>query len=176
MAIVEPGAGPQVAHPPVITTDGRLAAPAEEFALDSFEARGRVRSFGVGLLLSFLTLGIYPMVWYYKLNAELQHVGIGRGDPQLSASRPAKSLAAWIFGAALLGIPNVLSLHGFTQRIARAEAVAGIPHQQRLNATGAFLLMFPFGFLIVTQLVFYYRITEHQNRILRAAGAPRLTG
>ncbi|MGZ6790919.1 MAG: hypothetical protein ACXVGQ_13485, partial [Mycobacteriaceae bacterium] len=51
-----------------------------------------------GLLESF-TLGIYHFVWYSKLNHEQRAIGVGKGDPVLTGSRPAKSVTALVLGS-----------------------------------------------------------------------------
>jgi hypothetical protein len=68
----------------------------------------------------------------------------------------------------------LLSVYNFGQRIKRAERLGGIPMDQTINPTLAFLLYFPGGILIVPTLVHYWYVTKHQNAAVLAADASRL--
>ena len=61
---------------------------AEEVAFGDAGA-GKLRSFGVGLFLTVITLGIYYWFWYYLVNDELKDIGVARGDQKLAGSSPA---------------------------------------------------------------------------------------
>jgi hypothetical protein len=134
---------------------------------------GRVRSFWVGFGLAVITLGLYYYFWYYLLNDELKDIGSAKDDPNLARSRPAQSVVAVTIGA-LIFIPPLLSVYNFGQRIKRAERLGGIPMDQTINPTLAFLLYFPGGILIVPTLIHYWYVTKHQNAAVLAADALRL--
>jgi hypothetical protein len=76
--------------------------------------------------LSVVTLGIYPIVWYYKVNREMRDFGAGRGDSRLAASRPWSSVVAMTVGG-LIVIPRIVT---FVRTVGRMQAVERI-------ATGA---------------------------------------
>lgn len=41
---------------------------------------GQIRGTGICILLTIITLGIYPIIWYYKVHEEMkQHTGVGLG-------------------------------------------------------------------------------------------------
>jgi uncharacterized membrane protein len=72
-------------------------------------------------LLSIVTLGIYYLVWYYKINREVRDF-----DPTIEVS-PGMAVIAITFGAILLGIPPIVSTIMTGRRIAQAERSAGLP-------------------------------------------------
>lgn len=68
------------------------------------------------LLLGIITLGIYMLVWYYKVNKELfEYTGEGN---------PAMSLVAILFGWIII-VPPFVSAFNTGERIAAAQARAG---------------------------------------------------
>jgi hypothetical protein len=130
---------------------------------------GKIRSFGVGLLLTIVTFGIYYWFWYYLVNDELKDIGTSLNDPKLASSSPGTSLVAVLIGPLVI-VPPLISVFNYGKRIKRAQGLAGVPIAQRINPTLAFLLVFPFGFLLVTTLVHYWYVTKHQNAAVLAAG------
>jgi hypothetical protein len=132
-------------------------------------AVGKIRSFWMGALLVVVTLGIYAFCWYYFDNDELKDIGAEKDDQNLAQSSPAMSVTAIIVGGWLL-IPWFLSVYNYGQRIKRAQRLVGIPREQQINPTAAFLLLFPGFLLIVPYLLHYWYVTKHQNMALRAIG------
>jgi hypothetical protein len=130
---------------------------------------GKVRSFGIGLLLTVVTFGIYFYFWYWFVNDELKDIGAANDDPNLANSSPAGSLLAVTLGA-LLVIPAWLSYYNYGRRIRRAEAAVGVPEHERISPTLAFLLLVPGGILVIPTLIHYWYVTKHQNIALRGAG------
>jgi hypothetical protein len=130
---------------------------------------GKVRSFGVGLLLTVITFGLYFYFWFYFVNDELKDVGAANDDPNLASSSPAMSLLAVTLGS-LIVIPAWLSYYNYGQRIRRAQAATGVPEHERISPTLAFLLLVPGGILIIPTFIHYWYVTKHQNMALRAAG------
>ena len=49
-------------------------------------------------LLSILTLGVYSVVWYYKVNREMRDYGSAVGDNDLAGSKPRQSVFAVTIG------------------------------------------------------------------------------
>lgn len=131
-------------------------------------AEGKVRSFGVGLMLTIVTLGIYYYCWYYFVNDELKDVGIDRDDQSLAQSSPAMSVTAVLVGGILV-IPSLLSVYNYGQRIRRAQRLTGVDEARQINPVSAFLLLFPGGLLIVPAFIHYWYVTKHQNSAIRAA-------
>ena len=131
---------------------------------------GKLRSFGVGFVLTIVTVGFYFYFWYWFVNDELKDVGAANDDPNLASSSPATSLLAVTLGA-LVVIPAWLSYYNYGQRIRRAEAAVGVPEHERINPVVAFLLLVPGGLLIIPAIVHYWYVTKHQNMALRGAAA-----
>jgi Domain of unknown function (DUF4234) len=75
--------------------------------------------FAVWLGLPIITLGIYSLVWWYKVNRET------RFNPRTRVS-PFVSLIAVTLGAILI-IPVFVSVYRTGQRIADAQRAAGLP-------------------------------------------------
>jgi hypothetical protein len=130
---------------------------------------GKVRSFGVGLGLAILTIGIYYYFWWYFLNDELKDIGIAKGDQNLAQSSPAMSVVAVLIGGWLL-VPPLMSIYNTGNRIKRAQRLCGIDRERTINPTTAFLLAFPGGILIIPAFIHYWYMTKHQNAAVRAAG------
>jgi hypothetical protein len=83
------------------------------------------------------------------------------------------SVLALILGGYLI-VPPLLSVYNYGQRIRRAQTIAGVPEEQRINPVVAFLLMFPGFLLVVPYFIHFWYVTKHQNQALRAAGTPPL--
>jgi uncharacterized protein DUF4234 len=77
--------------------------------------------FAVWLGLPLITLGIYGIVWYYKIHKEMKEF-----DPRAPIN-PVNSLLAVTFGALLCGIPPLVSFYNTGTRIANAQRAAGLP-------------------------------------------------
>jgi hypothetical protein len=137
---------------------------------------GKIRNFWVGLGLTVVTFGIYSACWYYFVNDELKDIGASNDDPNLASSSPMMSVLALILGGYLV-VPPLLSVYNYGQRIRRAQTVAGVPEEERINPVVAFLLMFPGILLVVPYFIHFWYVTKHQNQALRAAGdAPLALG
>ncbi|HYZ94040.1 MAG TPA: DUF4234 domain-containing protein [Actinomycetota bacterium] len=67
-------------------------------------------------LLTFITLGIYGLVWYYKVNNELKNFGV-RNDPVVA-------LLAVTLGATVI-VPPFVSYYRTAARIQNAQENAG---------------------------------------------------
>lgn len=136
---------------------------------------GKIRSYWVGFTLALLTLGFYTLFWYYFVNDELKDIGSAKGDGNLAQSSPALSTVAISIGGWLL-FPPFLSLYNYGQRIKRAQRLGRVSQEQQINPTLAFLLFFPGIFLILPYFIYFWYVTEHQNRALRANAAPVADG
>jgi hypothetical protein len=131
---------------------------------------GKIRSYWVGLGLVVVTLGIYAPCWYYFVNNELKDVGIAKDDQNLGQSSPAWSVTALVFGSFTFYVAALLSVYNYGQRIKRAQRLTGIPKQDQIDPTVAFLLYFPGALLIIPLFLHFWYVTKHQNRVMRSAG------
>jgi hypothetical protein len=99
---------------------------------------------GVWLGLPIITLGIYGLVWFYKVHAELFAYDRRTGDAATGA------LLSLIFGFLTLGIWPLVMFVKLAGRIAQAQRAAGL--SPSCNGGIGFLLgIFGFG-------VLYYQI------------------
>jgi hypothetical protein len=74
-------------------------------------------------LLSVVTLGIYSLVWYYRINREMRDLGRSGGQHELAASKPLKSLLAVTIGGLLVVPPIISYLHTIT-RVQTVERIS----------------------------------------------------
>jgi hypothetical protein len=95
--------------------------------------RRNVLAVWIGLPL--ITLGIYGLVWYYKINNET------RFNPSTRVN-PLGSLLAITLGSVLV-VPPYVSVYRTGQRIAAAQAAAGLP--ATCSGGLGLLLIFVFG-------------------------------
>jgi Domain of unknown function (DUF4234) len=131
---------------------------AETITLDG-QAYTKRDPLGV-LGLSFVTLGIYWLYWYYKVNDEI------RRFEKDDTVRPGIALLAVTLGWFLI-VPPFISVYNTSLHVARMEDRARIsaPLSPALNVV--LLLVLSIGIGIYTQ--------EHLNRVWNAAasaGAP----
>src|SRR5438270_1404738 len=93
--------------PRAVQTTPKGRTMAEELS-----ARGapvKIRNPWAPVLLPIITLGIYHLVWYYKIMAEMKAYGERNGDAQLQTINPVRAVLAVFPGAYLLYIPMVIS-------------------------------------------------------------------
>jgi hypothetical protein len=111
-------------------------------------------------LLPVITLGIYSLVWIYKVNDEARRF---LGDESI---RPALSVLAFFPGSIVL-VPPLVSIYRTGKRIARMEAAAGSPN--RAEPVVGLVLAFVFSLYSL-----YYQ--DHLNglwdRYLGSGGVP----
>jgi hypothetical protein len=112
----------------------------------------------VVLLLSFITLGIYALYWYYKVNEEIQRY---TGDMTIS---PVRSLMAVLFGWIII-VPPFIAVWNTANHVVEMER--GVEIQQELSPAIAIVL------LLVIAVALGLYVQEHLNRVWdRAAGLP----
>src|SRR3954470_9779866 len=88
-------------------------------------ARAKVRDEGLVALWTVLTLGIYNVVWYYRINREMRDFGRAHGDEKLGESNPTLSLLAVTLGALVI-IPALVSYWRTTGRIRRMQRACNV--------------------------------------------------
>jgi hypothetical protein len=128
----------------------------------------KIRDPGIVALFFALTLGflVYPQVWYYRINRELRDYGESKDDTELSGSNPVLSVLAVTVGAILI-VPPFVSWYKTTQRIKKAQALAGIEDNARLN--GWILVALYVGMVVLTipGLAIPYFVQEALNKVWR---------
>jgi hypothetical protein len=85
-------------------------------------ANVKQQSLWAWLGLVIITLGIYQLFWYYRVNRETKDVGAAWGDAELGASSPGMSALAMF-----IPIANLVSFHRTGRRIQRVQSLTGRP-------------------------------------------------
>ncbi len=98
---------------------------AEEVQIHGSSEIGKVRN-PLGVIgLAFITLGIYSIVWYYKVNKEMAAVGKAHGSSECGDS-PGTSVLAITLGAIVI-VPAFVSLYNTSKRLQATERAVGAP-------------------------------------------------
>ena len=128
---------------------------AEELRVEG--ANVKIRSPAAVFVLALVTLGIYYVVWYYKINRELRDLGIG--------TSPWTSVIAITLGALIL-VPPFVSMWNTCGRIAEAERRFGVdpPLSQ-----GVGMLFYVIAFFFLPVELIY--LQDHANKAWRRAVA-----
>ena len=109
---------------------------AEEVQIAGTRDNAKIRSpIGVAVL-SLVTLGIYYLVWYFKINNELANLGESRGTEELGTA-PTMSLLAMVPGFLLI-VPPFVSAYKTCKRINQGQKLTG--EGVGLNPVLAFVL------------------------------------
>jgi hypothetical protein len=82
--------------------------------------KGNARGAGRVALFSVATLGLYPLMWCYKVNREMRDFGSRVGDRQLARTKPWLSVLAFALGA-VVAIPRVVTLIRTMSRVQAIE-------------------------------------------------------
>ena len=106
----------------VVAPGKRGFGMAYELQLKSSQERVKVRSPWAAALLPIVTLGIYHLVWWYRINRELRDYGRAKGY-DLGQS-PTNSLLA-LFPGSLIIVPPLISYWRGTKRIQGAARLGG---------------------------------------------------
>jgi hypothetical protein len=94
---------------------------AQELQIKGSRERVKLRSPWAAALLPIVTLGVYHVVWWYRINRELRDVGRARGYDL--GQDPASSALA-LFPGALVIVPALVSYWRGTKRVQGAARVA----------------------------------------------------
>ena len=97
---------------------------AEAISIQGTTTTAKIRSPIAAFLLVFLTLGIYYLVWYYKINRELRDLGRAAGQEDRLGRSPFTSLMAISLGWLIL-VPPFVSMYRTLQRIQAAQEISG---------------------------------------------------
>jgi hypothetical protein len=124
--------------------------------IDAYGARARVRRPLATVGLTLITLGVYGVVWYRRVNAELRDYGRAYRDDRLAASKPARSVLALVPGVLLL-VPPIVSLVGFVGRVRRAER-----YGQSELASGWLVAVFTVSIVFIPAIPGYVQATLNE--------------
>jgi hypothetical protein len=95
---------------------------AQELQIRNSEERVKLRSPWAAALLPFITLGIYHLVWWYRINRELRDFGRSKGY-DLGQS-PTNSVLA-LFPGGLIIVPALITYWRGAQRVQGAAQITG---------------------------------------------------
>lgn len=95
---------------------------AYEMTIRGTQEPVKIRNLWAVALLPIITLGIYALVWWYKIHKELKAYGNARGYDL--GQNPTNSLLA-LFPGGIIVVPAIITLWRGTQRIQGAARVAG---------------------------------------------------
>ncbi len=129
---------------------------AEPVEIKGSSYQGKIRNpLGV-VALGFVTLGIYYLVWYFKVNKEMAELGQAKGTEECGTS-PGTSLMAILFGWILI-VPPFVSLYRTCKRLNASEKAVGNP--EGIEAPLLWLLFIFIG------PVGHYLFQRNLNRVL----------
>ena len=103
---------------------------AYEMKIRGTEHEVKVRSPWAVALLPIITLGIYHLVWWYKINKELKAYGEAKGYDL--GQNPTNSLLA-LFPGGIIIVPALVTYWRGTKRVQGASKIAGQRAGQRLD-------------------------------------------
>ena len=133
---------------------------ADLVRLPGTDAEAKIRNPVLVVVWSILTLGIYGIVWYYKINKELAELGKSKGTEELGTS-PGTSVLAVTLGAFVL-VPAIISVINTYKRVTAAQRMANVA--QPLNGWIAIVLALVLG------PVLYAYLQSGQNATLKSVG------
>lgn len=141
--------------PPVATQAPVAYSSAQAVAMQQSQPTfGKIRGTGICILLTCLTLGIYPIVWYYQVHEEMKrHSGNGMGG--------GLALVLAIFVGIAMPYITSSEVGGLYERRGQRKPVSG--------ATG--LWYFPGVLLLVGPLVWFIKTNGALNSYWRSLGA-----
>ena len=95
---------------------------AYEMEIRESRDRVKIRSPWAAALLPIVTLGIYHLVWWYRINRELRDYGKAKGHDL--GQNPTNSVLA-LFPGGLIIVPAVITYWRGTKRVMGASRLAG---------------------------------------------------
>lgn len=137
---------------------------AYEMKIRGTQDEVKVRSPWAAALLPLVTLGIYHLVWWYRINRELRDYGRAKGYDL--GQNPTNSLLA-LFPGSLIVVPALVSYWRGVKRVQGASSVAAT---ERLNGWIALILYF----LLAPALWAYVQVSL--NDVWRAEAEPLAGG
>jgi hypothetical protein len=133
---------------------------AYEMQIRGSQDRVKVRSPWAVALLPIVTLGIYHLVWWYRINRELRDYGQAKGYDL--GQNPTNSVLA-LFPGGLIIVPALISYWRGTKRVMGASRLAG---KEPLNGWIAIIL-----YLLLAPALWAY-IQVELNKVWEAEADP----
>lgn len=101
---------------------------------------GETRNAGVVILLGIITLGVYIVIWYHKINKEIKE---HHPDQKFSPG--------WAALALFVPIANLVSMYNTADRIRRMQKADGSHDLISPGAALVWAILFGIGYIIVVQ-------------------------
>ncbi len=133
---------------------------AYEMQIRQSQDRVKVRSPWAAALLPIITLGIYHLVWWYRINREMRDYGKAKGYDL--GQNPTSSLLA-LFPGGLIIVPALITYWRGTKRAMGASRLAG---QEPVNGWIAIIL-----YLLIAPALWAY-IQVSLNKVWEAEADP----
>jgi hypothetical protein len=133
---------------------------AYEMQLKNSQAQVKVRNPWAVALLPIITLGIYHLVWWYRINRELRDYGQAKGYDL--GQNPTNSVLA-LFPGGLIIVPALISYWRGTKRVQGAAKIGG---KEPVNGWIALIL-----YLFIS-LGFYAYLQVSLNSLWRSEAEP----
>lgn len=125
---------------------------AYEMEIRGSQDRVKIRSPWAAALLPIITLGIYHLVWWYRINRELRDYGKAKGYDL--GQNPTNSVLA-LFPGGIIIVPALITYWRGTKRVMGASKIAG---KEPLNGWLAIVLYL----LIAPALWAYIQVSLNQ--------------
>ncbi len=133
---------------------------AYEMQLRGSQDKVKIRSPWAAALLPYITLGIYHLVWWYKINRELRDYGKAKGYDL--GQNPTNSTLA-LFPGGIIVVPALITYWRGTKRVMGASKVAGLAP---LNGWIAIIL-----FVVLSPALWFY-VQSELNKVWQADAEP----
>jgi hypothetical protein len=135
---------------------------AETVRIRDTAATAKIRHPVAVFALALVTLGIYYLVWYYKVNRELRDLGRAVAEPERLGTSPLTSLLAITVGWLVL-VPPFVSFYRTFRRIEAAQEVSGAG--DHVSVALGFVLYVVGVFVLPIEVVY---AQDELNRVWRA--------
>jgi hypothetical protein len=96
---------------------------AQEVQIQGTQATAKIRNIVAVAILPIITIGVYLVVWWYKINREMAELGRAKGTAELG-DNPGKSTLA-LFPGAFIIVPAIWTTVTTFKRIQAAQRLAG---------------------------------------------------
>lgn len=113
---------------------------AYEMQIRGTQSEVKVRSPWAAALLPIITLGIYHLVWWYKINKELKAYGEAKGHDL--GQNPTNSVLA-LFPGGIIIVPALMTYWRGTHRVMGAARLAGKEPVNGWISLALYLLLAP---------------------------------
>jgi hypothetical protein len=133
---------------------------AQELEIRNTNERVKLRSPWAAALLPIVTLGIYHVVWWYRINRELRDLGQAKGYDL--GQNPTNSLLA-VFPGGLILVPALITYWRGGQRIQGAARLAG---KEPINGLISVVLFF-----VISPALWWY-MQDSLNGVWRSEATP----